>query len=96
MMSKRLETCGDCQFFRKDYGSPNGDCFGMPPSIWPSGFQQSNRPKVKETRPACSLFKLLPDGVATLERGKIRSDTPADAIIDRRKEVNSAKNKNEK
>jgi hypothetical protein len=76
--------CGQCEFFLLFHGEKKGNCYGHPPVNTTSGFQPQ-QPIVDLNRKACSIFKPLPEGQGPAEKGKVRPQTPAEAVKEHRK-----------
>lgn len=76
------KKCGSCEHFERFATQNKGYCFGMPPTVFVSGSQDS--PKVNDTRRACSLFEALPEGQAPAVKQKLYVETPGDAAKARR------------
>lgn len=80
-----MNTCARCEYFRCFYGQQKGHCFGTPPVTFASGFT-ATPPEVKQDRPACALFKPLPDDQPTQVKTKADLETPGDAMKQKRDE----------
>lgn len=73
-------TCASCEHFRIYPGERKGRCYGAIPIQDSKGAQMDYADFIKSSRPACVAHKPLPEGMTTLEHGKVDPETPRMAV----------------